>query len=745
MMNLRANLNLMQSNISTDDYDSLRNKPQINSVTLTGNKSSEDLGLASKTYVDTKVATEAGARGNAINSVSDTLRTELKSAITTEKTQRTERDNELEGEIIVERERINNIVELPEGSTTGDAELADIRVGANGTTYQTAGDAVRGQFSEVQSEFLSIINDNPNSLNLGTFVQGTIGDGDGGNYSSSTTIRTQDYIELPIFSKYRVKCDYNYKFTIHTYDSSKTYIASSYWKTDDYIIDNTTGDIGYIRIKITGRNNETVTPSDTTGIQVLIDNELSDKISDNTKELGSLSDFIRGNKIVCEVGNGTVPNSANSYCVKTNNYIPCKEGDIVYLETNKPLEASGDYYVYGYSVYDNEKTEILRVNLSDTSTSQNITDIPHDGAYIRFSLGENDASNNHVTLRAYKFVNYQINAYVQNKESFIQYLQTSGIEKTYNLPHYWLNYLESNIKSINASISDYVGFYGETFFLFSDLHLPTNEKYSPEIIRWLKNNLSTDEVIQCGDILDKHSTRQGALDILQEYVSMTKNLYPVNLVGNHDNNSNGQSSETTKFVGMSSFYRIMNAPTESFVNWIAGQNYGYKDDNVQKIRHIYLDTGTPDLAVIDQEQLDWLESNINELDNEWTVVVFGHMFMTPASSSTESLQLNSTGWKVAEVLAPFTQDDTKAHIAGMICGHTHRDYSISEPYHNAFPIISITSDNGSKTTAFDPNTQYVKGTITAQAIDIFCINTEDKTIHSIRIGNGSNRSWTYTN
>ena len=55
--------------------------------------------------------------------------------------------------------RMNEFASLPSGSTSGNAELVDIRVAANGETYSSAGNAVRGQVDDLQNQ-IDDLNDN---------------------------------------------------------------------------------------------------------------------------------------------------------------------------------------------------------------------------------------------------------------------------------------------------------------------------------------------------------------------------------------------------------------------------------------------------------------------------------------------------------------------------------------------------------------------------------------------------------
>lgn len=77
----------------------------------------------------------------------------LKADYTATKETVTEKSNDLAADVAVERARIDNMVAFENGDLAGDSmELYDIRVGADGVTYDVAGTAIRTQFNKVKGD-----------------------------------------------------------------------------------------------------------------------------------------------------------------------------------------------------------------------------------------------------------------------------------------------------------------------------------------------------------------------------------------------------------------------------------------------------------------------------------------------------------------------------------------------------------------------------------------------------------------
>lgn len=86
---------------------------------------------------------------------------------------------ELNTEAATLKARMDTFTKLGEGSTTGDAELMDMRVDANGVTYPTAGDAIRARDAEKPDRHEAVMKKtgknlfNKDTVTYGAFLNGS--------------------------------------------------------------------------------------------------------------------------------------------------------------------------------------------------------------------------------------------------------------------------------------------------------------------------------------------------------------------------------------------------------------------------------------------------------------------------------------------------------------------------------------------------------------------------------------------
>ena len=162
-----------------------------------------------------------GSLSALIQPLFDEYKTEINGIVNGQNTRLTE----VEGDMITLSNRMDSFVHLAEGSTTGDAELIDARVGANGITYNTAGDAIRGQYEDAIDHVDNVY------LQIGEFYQDwlqntTIIDGKYINYHDGTevlnaSLSATDFI--PVMKNTEV---ITYKeLQLAFYDENKTYVS----------------------------------------------------------------------------------------------------------------------------------------------------------------------------------------------------------------------------------------------------------------------------------------------------------------------------------------------------------------------------------------------------------------------------------------------------------------------------------------------------------------------------------------
>lgn len=136
-------------------------------------------------------------------------------------------------QIATERERIDAFTSLAEGSTTGDAELIDARIGTDGVAYNNLGSAVRSQISRITEATEHINNDGLTYLS-GKFIHGVI-DGTGAEFAGDKRVKSSSMIRYD--RDITITPTEGFRFAIHFYKSDGTYLSESGWQTKAYIVE----------------------------------------------------------------------------------------------------------------------------------------------------------------------------------------------------------------------------------------------------------------------------------------------------------------------------------------------------------------------------------------------------------------------------------------------------------------------------------------------------------------------------
>lgn len=300
------------------------------------------------------------------------------------------------------------------------------------------------------------------------------------------------------------------------------------------------------------------------------------------------------------------------------------------------------------------------------------------------------------------------------------------------LPSYWQTYMNSKIVNIvDADAS--IGNHGDSFAFITDVHYPQNYTgNSKYLMRYIKSHSAIRQYVCGGDLIDGSADKELNLGYICNFRDDFVNVNMITIRGNHDGNSNYSNYDANEVITDGDWYGTIVHPIEDLVS-PTREIYFYRDNKAQKIRYIFLDTGYPDSHVMSDDQINWMVARINELESGWGVVVFAHQYYANITT------IDANGTKIQNALDGI-YDTANATIICVISGHIHRDADfVSE---KGYPIIITTCDNYAGENASSGLSRSY-GNTTEQAFDLFYIDTTARTINTIRIGAGTNRSFTY--
>lgn len=220
-------------------------------------------------------------------------------------------------DLIVERKRIDLLTKMENGETEGNSELLDIRIGADGKEYNTAGNAIREQFKDNENIFLEI----KKALDKGIFDIKNMYEWEAGYINSNGEYINLNYMKRvtkPKFIPYDTvdvtMNGENYNLHVIEYNAEGVFVKSTDYINKDRFTIDIAEDHKYAFCLQYRRNNEFI--ADLSTLTLTCNVGMNFKIVKNTNKLESVN--IK-EKIHFNIGVAASSNMGNAICKYTLN------------------------------------------------------------------------------------------------------------------------------------------------------------------------------------------------------------------------------------------------------------------------------------------------------------------------------------------------------------------------------------------------------------------------------------------
>lgn len=586
--------------------------------------------------------------------------------------------------------RMDSFSRLPDGSTTGDAELMDIRVGYDGYTWPTAGDSVREQVRKVvaglkkmvalSSDYCEII---PADSDLNDYTTP-------GNYKIQTTSIAESVSNIPYATAGRL--------TVASTTQSDR-LVQIYWCNSINILS-----FVYARFYNGGWKSWYKIPD-----------------SDDIKKLV---------------------------------YVPNERFVVPYSDNNAKFRFDGSNIIFRVNrvmaFYINNSGQMF----GDISTRfVNEYVVPHDN-YAVYNIDTKQIDIVPYSVMKNSTLNYIIMFYNSNgnvKGAWEKYLIKQDIDEIRNetdhVPGYYRSHLLAKNEEINLLLANSNS---DGMVFITDHHYPNNRLTSVSLVKSVCNNCGINKVFLGGDFINREVRKDDALLNVNRVASYYEypHISSFRIVGNHEFNNPGASDDPTIVANQLNSDELRNAILSSFYNEVVYDSDSlsyYYDDSFKKIRYI---VGAVNYkSQLNSDSIKWVGMQLLSLPDDYSAVVIFHTILrkvdnsfAPVFTANNLVSIldaakNRLSYSFDGYVFDFTNKNVDIICA--ICGDMHIDGSFITP--GGVNIIATTTDSMQE----DGGLTRSVGTISEQAFDVFVFDKENKKINCVRIGAGNNRTFYY--